>query len=92
MLAAMALVTGCATSDLRLVGDAKAAEIWNEARYRASCVGTGGPPAYCPTLQKALSAANADVVAADAAQKVGRLTPSAIGRLKAIPAELEAIR
>jgi hypothetical protein len=92
MLAAMALVAGCVSSQLRLVADAKAAQMWSARRFQASCVATGAPPAYCVPLQRATNRAAEDVAAAEQAQKVGSLPPSAIARLKAIPGELEAIR
>lgn len=92
MLAAMAMVTGCATSDLHLVGNAKAAEIWNAQRYQSSCVGTGKPPVWCTMLRAADTAAEKDITAADAAQKVGALTASAKARMKAIPTELENLK
>ena len=91
LLLACALVAGCA-SNLRTVGNAEAATMWHEARYRASCVGTGGPPAWCNGLRTALNGDEMEANAANAAQKVGKLPASAVARMKAIPGELEAIK
>ena len=74
LAAAAGLCVGCGcASNLRTVGNAEAATMWHEARYRASCVGTGGPPAWCNGLRTALNGDEMEANAANAAQKVGKL-------------------
>jgi len=71
MLAAMALVVGCA-SDKRFVANAAAARIYHEDRYERLCVAVKGP-ATCSQMQAALQDWKHADELANTVQKLGAL-------------------
>jgi hypothetical protein len=88
LLLALVFALGC-TSDLRRVADANALQVYQKARYDASCVAVVGP-ASCAEWAKANDDLMDEVTLCNTTRHVGNLPKVAKKRLAAFAKKVEA--